>query len=321
MKAIQITETGGPDVLNYVDVQDPRPFAGQALVEIKAIGVNFIDVYMRTGLYPGRLPMVPGMEAAGVVLEVGEGVSEVSKGDAVAFASTLGSYAERIVVPEWTLVKVPDGLDLGIAAAVMLQGMTAHYLSRDTYSLGAGDVCLVHAAAGGVGLLLTQMAKNIGATVIGTVSTEEKAMLAKEAGVDHIINYVEQDFESEVKQITGGSGVDVVYDAVGVTTFDKSIACLKARGYMILYGQSSGPVPPVPPTVLAGRSLFLTRPTLASYSATKEEIDYRAGEVLHWLNTGELNLHIHDRYKLEDAKIAHEHLEGRLTTGKLLLIP
>lgn len=321
MKAIQITEIGGPGVLKYVDVDDPKPSSGQALIEIKAIGVNFIDVYMRTGLYPARLPMVPGMEAAGVVLEIGEDVSEISKGDTVAFASTVGSYAEKIVVPAWTLVKVPDGLDLGIAAAVMLQGMTAHYLSRDTYSLRAGDVCLVHAAAGGVGLLLTQMAKNIGATVIGTVSTEEKAILAKEAGADYIINYVQQDFEAEVKQITDGSGVDVVYDAVGVTTFDKSLACLKARGYMILYGQSSGPVPPVPPTALAGRSLFLTRPTLASYSATKEEIDYRAGEVLHWLNTGDLNLHIHDRYKLEDAKIAHEHLEGRLTTGKLLLMP
>ncbi len=321
MKAIQVTETGGPEVLRYVDIEDPRPASGQVLIEIKAIGVNFIDVYMRTGLYPSKLPMVPGMEAAGVVLELGDGVSGISSGDTVAFASTQGSYAEKIVVPAWTLVKVPDSIDLGIAAAVMLQGMTAHYLSRDTYSLEAGNVCLIHAAAGGVGLLLTQMAKNIGATVIGTVSTEQKAMLAKEAGVDYIINYVEQDFETEVKQITSGAGVDVVYDAVGVTTFNKSIACLKARGYMILYGQSSGPVPPVPPTALAGKSLFLTRPTLASYSATREEIDYRAGDVLHWLNTGDLHLHIHDRYKLENARTAHEHLEARRTTGKLLLIP
>lgn len=263
MKAIQITQTGGPDVLQYVDIEDPKPSRGQALIEIHAIGVNYIDVYVRTGLYPASLPTIPGMEASGVVLETGDDVSNVSSGDVVAFASTIGSYAQKIVVPAWTLVKVPEGLSTDIAAAVMLQGMTAHYLCNDTYSLSSGDVCLIHAAAGGVGLLLTQMAKNIGATVIGTVSTEEKATLARQAGADHIINYTEQDFEAEVKDITSGHGVDVVYDAVGFTTFNKSIASLKSRGYMVLYGQSSGPVPPVSPTVLAGRSLFLTRPTLA----------------------------------------------------------
>ncbi|MDO8751868.1 MAG: quinone oxidoreductase [Dehalococcoidia bacterium] len=321
MKAVQISKTGGPEVLKYVDVPDPRPGPGQALVEIKAVGVNYTEVYTRSGLYPPALPVIPGGEAAGVVAQVGSGVTEVAVGDLVAYTGGSQSYAEKAVVPAWRLVKLPRGLDAEAGAAVMLQGMTAHYLCHSTYPLKPGHTALVHAAAGGVGLLLTQMAKSLGATVIGTVSTEAKAKLAREAGADHVINYSSQDFEQEVKRITGGAGVQVVYDAVGATTFDKSIACLVRRGYMVLYGQASGPVPPVPPSVLNAKSLFLTRPSLVDHTATREELLQRAGDVLGWVKSGKLKLHIHGKFALKDASEAHRQLEGRFTTGKLLLIP
>ena len=321
MKAIQITQLGGPEVLKYADVPDPSPGAGQALIDIKAIGVNFTDVYTRSGLNPPTLPAIPGVEAAGVVTQVGEGVSEVAVGDLVAYTGVGASYAEKVVARSSRLVKLPQGMDAETAAAAMLQGMTAHYLSHSTFPLKPGDTCLVHAAAGGVGLLLTQMAKSLGARVIATVSTEEKAKLASEAGADHVIIYTVEDFEEEVKRISGGDGIQVVYDAVGATTFDKSVACLAHRGYMVLYGQASGPVPPVPVSVLNSRSLFLSRPTLGSYTATREELLQRAGDVLGWVQSRKLNLRIHRKFPLRDAAEAHRQLEGRLTTGKLLLMP
>lgn len=321
MKAIQITEFGGPNVLKYTDVPDPTPGLGQALVDIKAIGVNFMDVYARSGLVPPTLPAIPGGEAAGIVVEIGEGVSEVAIGDMVAYTGAGASYAEKVVVPSWRLVKMPDGLGADVGAAAMLQGMTAHYLSHSTYPLKPNDTCLIHAAAGGVGLLLTQMAKFLGATVIGTVSTDEKARLAYQAGADYVVNYSDQDFEEEVNKISDGEGIQVVYDAVGLTTFDKSIACLAHRGYMVLYGQASGSVPPVSPLTLNRKSLFLTRPTLVSYTATRRELLQRAGDVLEWVQSHKLNLSIHGKFPLADASQAHQQLEGRLTTGKLLLIP
>ena len=321
MKAVQISQTGGPEVLSYVDVPDPSPGRGQALIDVMAIGVNYTDVYTRSGLNPPPLPVIPGIEAAGVVSQVGEDVSEVVVGDKVAYSSVDASYSEKVVAPSWRLVKLPEDLDAEKGAAVMLQGMTAHYLAHSTYPLRQGDSALIHAAAGGVGLLLTQMAKRLGARVIATVSTEAKAQLAREAGADRVIIYTEEDFEEEVNKITGGAGVEVVYDSVGVSTFDKSIACLKRRGYMVLYGQASGPVPPVPVTVLNRKSLFLTRPGLADYTMTREELIERAGDVLEWVRSGKLRLHIHGKFPLRDAADAHRQLEGRLTTGKLLLIP
>ena len=321
MKAVQISRTGDPDVLEYVDVPDPRPGTGQVLVDVRAIGVNYTDVYTRSGTNPPALPTIPGLEASGVVSEVGEGVSEGAMGDLVAYTGVGASYAEKVVVPSWRLVKLPKGLDADMGAAAMLQGLTAHYLCHSTYALKPGDTCLVHAAAGGVGLLLTQMAKRLGSRVLATVSTREKAQLAKEAGADHTIIYTEEDFEEEVNRITDREGVQVVYDAVGLTTFDKSIACLVPRGYMVLYGQASGPVPPVPTSMLNAKSLFLTRPSLGSYTATREELLQRAGDVLGWVKAGELNLHIHGKFPLKEAAEAHRQLENRLTTGKLLLVP
>jgi len=255
------------------------------------------------------------------VAEVGSGVTEVKVGDLVAYTGVGSSYADKVVAPAWRLVKLPAGLDADAGAAVMLQGMTAHYLCHTTFPLKPGHTALVHAAAGGVGLLLVQMAKALGATVIGTVSTEDKAKLARQAGADHVINYAKEDFEQLVKEITGGKGVQVAYDAVGVTTFDKSIACLAPRGYMVLYGNASGPVPPVQVSVLNSKSLFLTRPTLVSYTATRDELLQRAGDVLGWVKSGKLKLHIHGKFALKDAPEAHRQLENRLTTGKLLLIP
>jgi NADPH2:quinone reductase len=321
MKAIQFTQVGGPEVLKYTDVPDPSPGAGQALIDVRAIGVNFTDVYTRSGLNPPTLPAIIGQEAAGIVTQVGEGVSDVAVGDLVAYTGVGASYAEKVVAPSRRLVKLPPSMNTETAAAAMLQGMTAHYLSHSTYPLKPGDTCLIHAAAGGVGLLLTQMAKFLGARVIATVSTQEKAKLASDAGADHVINYVVEDFEEEVKKISGGDGIQVVYDAVGVTTFDKSVACLAHRGYMVLYGQASGPVPPVPVSVLNSKSLFLSRPTLVSYTATREEMLQRAGDVLGWIQSGKLNLRIHGKFPLREAAEAHRQLEGRLTTGKLLLIP
>jgi NADPH2:quinone reductase len=322
MKAIVITQTGGPEVLAYTDAETPAPKAGEAVIKTRAIGVNFIDVYHRTGLYPLPLPFTPGTEAAGTVEAVGDGVSEVAVGDRVAYAMARGSYAEYAAVPASRLVKIPEGLSFDDAAAAMLQGMTAHYLTTSTYALKAGDAALVHAAAGGVGLLLIQMARRIGARVIGTTSSEAKARLAREAGADEVILYTEQDFEQEVRRITDGRGVQVVYDSVGASTFLKSLKSLAPRGVLALFGQSSGPVPPFDPALLAhGGSLFLTRPSLANYTATREELLWRAGDVLGWVGSGQLKLRIDRRFRLAEAREAHSQLEGRKTTGKVLLVP
>lgn len=322
MRAIRISENGGPDVLVATEVGDPRPGPGEALVRVEAAGVNFIDVYQREGRYPIPLPGTPGLEGAGTVVEVGEGVTDLATGDRVAWASQLGSYAELVAAKAPALVKIPEGIDTRSAAAAMLQGMTAHYLSQTCYPLKAGDTCLVHAAAGGVGLLLTQMAKRAGARVIGTVSTEEKAALSREAGADDVILYTEVDFEAEVKRLTDGEGVEVVYDSVGRTTFDKSLNCLGPLGYLVLFGASSGPVPPFDPILLSQKgSLFLTRPTLGHYTATRDALLARAADVLGWIASGELRLRIEHTYPLERAADAHRDLEGRKTTGKLLLVP
>ncbi|HEX2914338.1 MAG TPA: quinone oxidoreductase [Chloroflexia bacterium] len=322
MNAIQVKEPGGTDKLLYTEVPTPDPGEGQALVKIGASGVNFIDVYFRMGIYKASYPLTLGQEAAGTVIEVGPGVNEVKKGDRVAYASVMGSYAEYAVVPANRLVPVPDSVDDQTAAAVMLQGMTAHYLTTSTFPLKAGDTCLIHAAAGGVGLLFTQMAKLRGARVIGTVSTEEKAALAKEAGVDEIILYSQTDFETETRRLTGGKGVDAVYDSVGKDTFDKSLNCLRPRGYMVLFGASSGPVPPFDPQTLNAKgSLFLTRPTLGNYIATREELLHRAGEIFDWISAGKLKVRTEFNYPLKEAARAHSDLEARKTTGKLLLIP
>jgi NADPH2:quinone reductase len=322
MNAIQVKETGGPDRMQYVDIPVPRPGPKEALVKIAASGVNFIDVYLRTGLYKADLPLTLGMEGAGVVESVGPEVAEVRSGDRVAYAMTRGSYAEYAVVPELQLVKLPDHIDLNSAAAAMLQGMTAHYLTHSTFALKSGDTCLVHAAAGGAGRLIVQMAKMLGARVFGTTSTEAKAELARQAGIDEVIYYTRQDFEAEVKRLTGGRGVDVIYDSVGVTTFMQGLNCLRPRGMMVLFGQSGGKVPPVDPAILNTKgSLFLTRPSLGHYCATREELLWRAGDVLQWVATGKLKLAIDRTYPLAQAAQAHSDLESRATAGKLLLIP
>jgi NADPH2:quinone reductase len=321
VRAVQIRETGGPKVLQIRNLPDPQPGEGQALVKLHATGVNFIDIYQRTGLYKLDLPYIPGSEAAGEVVAIGPGVSEVAVGDRVAYSNVLGAYAELAVVPSWRLVNIPDGLDFKQAAALMLQGMTAHYLAMSVYPLKPGDSCLVHAAAGGVGLLLTQMAKRQGAHVIGTVSTREKAALARSVGADEVILYTEDDFQTEVMRLTDGKGVQVAYDSVGVTTYEKSLGSLAVRGMLALYGAASGPVPPINPTMLAAKSLFMTRPTLVHYTMTREELLLRAGEVLGWAASGELKLHIGGEFPLSDAAEAHTKLASRATTGKLLLIP
>lgn len=322
MKAIVVENCGGPEVLVYGDAEKPAPKAGEALVKLEAIGVNFIDVYHRTGLYPQPLPFIPGMEAAGTVEAVGEGVSEVSVGDRVAYAMQPRAYAEYVTVPSWKLVSVPTGITAEQAAATMLQGMTAHYLVTSVYPLKAGETALIHAAAGGVGLLLIQLAKRLGARAIGTVSTEAKAQLAREAGADEIIRYTELDFEAETRRLTDGKGVQVVYDSVGQTTFLKSLNSLAPRGMLALFGQSSGPVTSFDPALLAQKgSLFLTRPSLAQYAATREELLWRAGELFDWIKAGELKLRIEKTFPLADAAEAHRQLEGRKTTGKVLLIP
>jgi NADPH2:quinone reductase len=320
MKAISVSEYGGPEVLRFEDVPAPEPKQGEALVRVRFAGVNFIDVYQREGRYPVPLPFVPGNEAAGVVEAVGPGVADLKVGDRVAWASHLGSYAERAAVTAWKLVAIPDALDDASAAAAMLQGMTAHYLTRGSYPIKPGDTVLVHAAAGGVGLLLVQMARDLGARVIGTVSTEEKAQLAREAGADEVVLYTEQDFETEVRRITGGEGVAAVYDSVGRATFDKSLNCLKPLGTMVLFGGSSGAVPPFDPIILSQKgSLFLTRPTLAHYTANRAALVERAGDVLAAIESGRLKLRIGGTYPLADAALAHRDLEARKTTGKLLL--
>ena len=322
MKAIQISEVGGPEALTFVDLPTPTPKANEAVVQIKAAGVNFIDVYFREGRYPTSLPFVNGQEAAGVVTHVGSDVKLVKRGDRVAYTGALGSYAEYAAVPESRLVKIPDELDFEQAAAAMLQGMTAHYLSHSAYKLQSGETALIHAAAGGVGLLLVQMAKRIGARVIGTVGTHEKAPLAREAGADECIVYTEKDFEIETRFSTGDKGVHVIYDGVGKDTFDKDLNILRPRGYLVLFGASSGAVPPFDLIKLSQKgSLYITRPTLGHYTATREELDWRANDVLQAIVRGDLKLRIHKKYSLEEAQQAHRDLEGRKTTGKLLLIP
>jgi len=320
MKMIQVPEPGGPEKMKLVDVPTPSPGPGQALVRIAASGVNFIDVYFRIGLYKSDLPIALGNEGTGTVEAVGPGVIGLKPGDRVAYAMARGSYAEYALVPAAQLVPIPDGVDFQTAAAAMLQGMTAHYLTHSTYPLKKGDNCLVHAAAGGVGGLTVQMAKMLDARVLGTVSTEEKARIAREHGADEVIRYTEQDFEAEVKRLTGGRGVDVVYDSVGKTTFDKSLNSLRPRGMMVLFGQSSGAVPPFDPNLLNGKgSLFLTRPSLGHHVLTREELLWRAGDVLNWIASGKLKLRIDRTYPLADAAAAHRDLESRRTAGKLVL--
>jgi len=322
MKAIHVEGFGGPEVLRLVELPDPVPGPGQLRVRVEAAGLNFIDVYHRTGLYPNPLPFVPGLEGAGVVEGVGPDVTDFREGDRVAWATALGSYAGRHLVPAAQAIKPPRGVDSSTAAAVMLQGMTAQYLTATTYPLKPGDTCLVHAAAGGVGLLLVQMAKRRGARVLGTVSTEEKAALAKDAGADEAILYSREDFKAAVKRLTDGRGVAVVYDSVGVTTWERSLDCLAPRGMLVFYGQSSGPVPPIDPLVLSKKgSLFLTRPTLFHYTADRASLEARAGEVLGDVAAGRLRVRIDRRYPLAEAPEAHRAFEGRRTTGKVLLVP
>lgn len=322
MKAIQIVATGGPEVLQLAELPIPEPGPGQVLIRIEAIGVNFIEIYFRKGTYKASLPMTPGSEAAGTVEELGPGVTGFVAGDAVASVSVLGSYAEYALVPAAQLVKVPDGVTPEQAAAAMLQGMTAHYLAYSTFPLKEGQTALVHAGAGGVGLLLTQMAVRLGARVITTVSTEVKAELSREAGASDVILYTEQDFVQEVKRLTDGKGVDVVYDSVGKTTFEGSLNCLRPRGLLALFGASSGPVPPFDLIQLSGKgSLFVTRPTLWHYVATRAELEWRAGDVLGWAAKGELKLRTEHLYSLDDAGQAQTDLESRKTTGKILLEP
>ena len=321
MKAVQITEYGGPEVLQYVDLPDPTAGPEQAVVDIQAVGVNFTDIYSRMGVNPPGLPWVAGVEAAGVVRAVGAGVDHVAVGDRVAYCSHSGSYAEQAAVPAWRLIKMPEGLSVRDGAAAMLQGMTAHYLCYDTYRVQPGDRVLVHSGAGGVGLLLIQMCKALGAYVFATVSTEAKAELARDAGADHVIRYTQQDFAAEIAKATDGAGLQVVYDAVGKDTFDGSITCLAPRGYMVLYGQASGAAPAIDPRVLGNGSKFLTRPGLGDYTANREELEKRAGAVLGWVKSGALNLRVGHEFALSDASEAHRQLAGRATTGKIILTP
>jgi NADPH2:quinone reductase len=322
MKAIRVHEIGGPQVLVIEDVADPSPGAGELLIDVEAVGLNFIEIYQREGLYPLPRPFTPGSEAAGTVRAIGANVDGFRVGDRVVSQSVKGAYAQRAVVPAEKTVRIPDGVDTKTAAAAWLQGLTAHYLSHSTHLIAKGDSCLVHAAAGGVGLLLCQMAKRRGAFVIGTASTREKRDLARKAGADEVIDYTTQDFAAETKRLTGGAGVHVVYDSVGKTTFDKSLDSLRRRGMMALFGQSSGPVPAFDPQILNRKgSLFLTRPTLNDYVATRDELLSRANELLGWIQRGELSVRVGAEFGLEDAADAHAALAGRKTTGKVLLIP
>jgi NADPH2:quinone reductase len=320
--AIQVEKTGGPEVLQLVDREVPEPGPGQVRVRAAAAGVNFIDVYFRTGLYPRPLPFVAGLEGAGTIDAVGEGVSGLAAGDRVAWTGVPGSYADTVLAPAASVVRVPEGIDDRTAAAVMLQGMTAHYLVHGTRDTKAGDVALVHAAAGGAGLLLVQLLARAGAKVIGTCSTAEKEALARGAGCEHVIRYTETDFAPEVRRLTDGRGVDVVYDSVGQSTFEGSLTCLRPRGLLVLFGQSSGPVPPFDLGRLNGLgSLFITRPSLAHYMLDRAEFELRAGEVLGAVAAGELSVRIGAEFPLAEAAEAHRALEGRQTTGKVLLIP
>ncbi|WP_180538176.1 quinone oxidoreductase family protein [Nevskia soli] len=320
MKAIQVNELGGPEQMQLQDVPDPTPAANEALIEIKVSGVNFIDVYFRKGLYKAPLPMIPGSEASGIVRAVGGEVNNVKPGDRVAYAMARGSYAELQAVPANLLVKLPDHVTFEQAAAAMLQGMTAHYLTHATFPVQAGQTVLVHAAAGGAGALIVQMAKMLGARVFGTAGSPEKLDIARAAGCDEVINYRTQDFEAEVKRLTDGTGVHAIYDSVGESTFLKGLNVIRPRGMMVLFGQSSGPVAPIDPNILNPKgSLFLTRPSLGHYTATTEELDRLAGDVLNWIAAGKLHLRIDHTYPLADAAQAHRDLESRKTAGKLLL--
>jgi NADPH:quinone reductase len=322
MKAIQVSQTGGPEVLTLVELPTPEPKENEALVQIKASGVNFIDVYLREGRYPAPLPFVNGQEGAGIVTKTGSGVSNLRVGDRVAYVGIPGSYAEYAAVPAERLVTIPDGITFEQAAAAMLQGMTAHYLCRSCYPIKQNETALVHAAAGGVGLLLVQMCKRLGARVIGTAGSGEKAEFAKEAGIDEVIVYTEKDFESETKRLTDGKGVHVVYDGVGKSTFAKDLNVMRPRGYVVLFGGSSGAVAPFDLIGLSQKgSLFVTRPTLVHYTLTREELEWRANDVLQMVASGELKLRIHKAYPVAEAQQAHRDLEGRNTSGKLLLIP
>ena len=322
MKAIRVNKLGDADVLEYDEIDAPEPASGEVRVRVEAAGLNFIDIYQRTGQYNMNLPFTPGQEGAGVVDAMGPGVEEFQPGDRVAWAMQNGSYAEEVCIPAKSLVRVPEGISSQQAAAVMLQGLTAHYLCTSTYAVKQGDKTLVHAAAGGVGHLLVQMIKRQGGWIAATVSTEEKAQLARSAGADETILYTQADFEEEVKRLTGGKGLEVVYDSVGKDTFDKSLNCLKMRGYMVLYGQSSGAVPPVNPQILNQKgSLYLTRPGLNAYIATREEFEARCEEIFAWMEAGDLEVRIDQAFPLADAPDAHRYMEARKTKGKVLLIP
>jgi NADPH2:quinone reductase len=329
MRAVRVHSLGGPEVLIYEEIPDPTPNAGEALIEIHAAGVNYLDIYYRSGFHWGghherALPYVPGAEAAGIVLEIGSGVTDVKPGDRVAYgiSNGQGSYAGRAVVPSWQLIQLPDSVGFETGAAVMLQGMTAHYLTHSTYPIAAGDTALVHAAAGGTGLLLVQMAKMRGAKVIGTVSSSEKARLAAVAGADFVIDYSVQDFEIEARRITGGRGVNVVYDSVGKATYEKSLNCLAPRGMLVIFGQASGPVPLFDTAVLNAKgSLFLARPSLTHYVANRADVLLRGGDLLRWIEAGKLKVRVGKSFPLEDAAQAHRELEARKTAGKLLLLP
>lgn len=322
MQAIQVAQTGGSDVLSLAELPDPVAGPGEAVVQLEACGVNFIDVYQRVGLYPMALPFILGQEGAGYVTSLGDSTEGISVGDRVAFTSIPGAYAERLAVPVSRLVKVPDGVELTTGGAIMLQGLTAHYLAHDTYPLDSGSTCLIHAGAGGVGLLLIQVAKRLGATVFTTVGTAEKADLARAAGADHVIIYTEADFADEIRAVLGNQRLDVVYDSVGVDTFDKGLELLRPRGLMALFGQSSGVVPPFDLQRLArGGSLYVTRPSLGSYIASREDLLRRSAELFAWIADGELSVRIGATYPLAEAASAHDALEGRATTGKVILIP
>lgn len=322
MKAIRIHETGGPEVLKLDEVPVPEPGPGEALVKIDAAGQNFVDIYERRGWYSLELPVTLGKEAAGTVVSIGSGTQGVRPGDRVAYAMTPGAYAEYAAVPAWKLAPIPDRIDTRTAAAVMLQGMTAQFLARSAYPLGPGKTALVHAASGGVGQLLVQIAKLLGARVIGTCSTDEKAAIAKEAGADEVILYSRENFTERTLKITGGAGVDVVYDSVGKDTFEKGLECLKPRGFMVLYGQSSGPAPAIDPQTLNAKgSLFLTRPSLGAYTATRPEVLERSGEVFSWILDGKLSVRIDREHRLSETAEAHRYMEARKTRGKVLLVP
>jgi NADPH2:quinone reductase len=322
MKAVRVEQFGGHEVLQVKDIPSPEPGEGEARVKIEVIGVNFLDVYQRIGRYQGSLPFTLGQEAAGIVDTVGPNVMEVKPGDRVAYAMIQGSYAEYAIVPAWRLVTIPSGVDASQAVAAMVQGLTAHYLTFSTYPLRAGETALVHAAGGGTGQLLVQVAKLRGARVLGTVSTEEKAALARQAGADEVILYTQTDFEAEVKRLTNNAGVNVVYDSVGKDTFDKSLNCLRRRGYMVLFGASSGAVPPLDPQVLNARgSLYLTRPYLGHYTSDRAELLERVNDVFNWITAGKLKVRIDRTFPLAEVAEAHRYLEDRKSKGKILLIP